>query len=95
MNKLKTIATLLLLACQALICSANNQADTYTLTYLVDGKPYHTESLAAGAVIVPLPFPAKDGYVFTGWRDLPSTMPDRDLEVGGSLLLEKYSDSPR
>lgn len=91
MNKLKTIATLLLLACQALICSANNQADTYTLTYLVDGKPYHTESLVAGAVIVPLPFPAKDGYVFTGWRDLPSTMPDRDLEVGGSLLLEKYS----
>lgn len=52
MNKLKTIATLLLLACQALICSANNQADTYTLTYLVDGKPYHTESLAAVASLV-------------------------------------------
>lgn len=91
MNKLKTVVSLLLLACQALICSANDQAGTYKLTYLVDGKPYHTEHLAAGAAIVPIPYPVKDGYVFTGWRNLPSTMPDRNIETGGSLLLERYS----
>ncbi len=91
MNKTKRFFATLVLAGNALVCVAAGQSNKYTLTYLVDGRVYHTETLEAGAAIDPLPSPSKEGYIFTGWNGITDVMPARDLEVKGSLVLERYS----
>lgn len=34
--------------------------------------------------------PPKEGYTFSGWSDIPSTMPDHDVTVTGSFTINKY-----
>ncbi len=59
--------------------------ESYTITYMVDGNVYHTESLLYGdTVTVPEP-PVKAGFTFVGWSGLPETMPDRNVVVTGSF----------
>ena len=55
--------------------------NVHTLTYLVDGEPYSAVSVAYGTTIVPIEAPAKTGYTFTEWANLPATMPDDDVTV--------------
>ena len=58
---------------------------TYTLKYLVEGEIYKVVSLSEGAVIVPEPAPTKGGYAFSGWIELPTTMPAHDVTVEGTF----------
>ncbi|MBR6031942.1 MAG: InlB B-repeat-containing protein [Bacteroidaceae bacterium] len=62
----------------------------YTLTYLVDGKIYKTSSVAYGTAITPEAAPTKDGYIFSGWSEIPETMPAHDVVVTGRFYL--YGD---
>ena len=62
----------------------------YTLTYLLDGQVYKIYQLVAGVTITPEPTPTKEGYTFTGWSDIPSTMPAHDVTVTGSF--ERHYD---
>ena len=62
----------------------------YTLTYKVDGEVYKTYQLEAGASITPEAEPTKDGYIFSGWNDLPDKMPDHNVTVTG--FFEKVYD---
>ena len=57
----------------------------YTLTYLVDGEVYKTYKLKVGDAITPETEPAKEGYTFSGWSEIPSTMPDHDVTVSGTF----------
>ena len=59
--------------------------NSYTITYKVDGEVYATEEVAYGEVIVLKEAPEKDGYIFSGWSEVPETMPAEDLEVTGSF----------
>ncbi|MBQ8190328.1 MAG: InlB B-repeat-containing protein [Bacteroidaceae bacterium] len=59
--------------------------NSYTITYRVDGEVYATEEVAYGEVIVLKEAPEKDGYIFSGWSEVPETMPAADLEVTGSF----------
>ena len=61
--------------------------NTYTLTYLVDGEVYKTMQLEYGSVITPEPDPIKDGYIFSGWSEIPLTMPAYDVTVTGSYMM--------
>ena len=65
----------------------------YTLIYQVDGEVYQTIELAEGATIVPVPAPTKEGYTFSGWRDIPETMPANDVTVTGTFTINKYKMS--
>ena len=62
----------------------------YTLTYYVDGEEYKSVTYSSGAGITPEPEPTKEGYTFSGWIDLPETMPDHDVTVTGTFTLNKY-----
>ncbi len=57
----------------------------YTLTYLVDNEPYKTYQYEEGDPITPEPAPARDGYTFSGWSDIPATMPASDVTVTGTF----------
>ena len=63
---------------------------SYTITYMVDGEVYHTETLIQGSDIVVPEEPTKEGYTFSGWSTLPETMPTHDVIVNGSFTINKY-----
>lgn len=64
---------------------------TYTLTYLVDGEVYNTSTLKAGEEITPIKNPEKEGYTFSGWTDMPNTMPAENITVQGTFTVNSYT----
>ena len=63
----------------------------YTLTYYVDGVEYKSVKYNHGAGITPEPEPAKEGYTFSGWSEIPESMPDHDVTVTGTFTANKYA----
>ena len=62
----------------------------YTLTYMVDGEEYKSFEIEYGASITPEDEPTKVGYTFSGWSDVPTTMPTHDVTVTGTFTINKY-----
>ena len=65
--------------------------NTYTLTYIVDGKTYTTQTYAYGATITPPAAPELEGHTFNGWTNLPETMPAADTQVSASFSVNTYT----
>ena len=61
----------------------------YTITYMVDGEKYTEQTYDYNAVITAPAAPTKLGSTFSGWIDLPATMPAEDITIGGSFELNK------
>lgn len=61
--------------------------ETYKLVYMVDDVVYKSYEIEVGTVIIPEVFPEKEKYRFSGWSDLPTTMPAHDVTVSGSFVL--------
>ena len=55
----------------------------HKLIYLVDGEIYKEYELKSGDTITPEPAPSKNGYIFSGWSNIPSTMPNHDVTITG------------
>ena len=62
----------------------------YTLTYKVDGEVYKTATVVYGTAITPEATPTKEGYTFSGWSEIPETMPAQDVVVTGTFKINKY-----
>lgn len=58
----------------------------YKLTYMVDGEEYKSFDIEYGATISPEAWPTKEGYTFSGWSDIPETMPAHDVVVTGTFI---------
>ncbi|WP_289695158.1 InlB B-repeat-containing protein, partial [uncultured Duncaniella sp.] len=58
-------------------------ADTYTLTYMLDGEEYKSVKVAFGEKLTAEAAPEKEGHTFSGWEGLPETMPASDVTVTG------------
>ena len=84
----------------------SNSEDTYTpadissqivvpamhnIIYKVDGEIYETETYAEGASITPIAAPTKEGYTFSGWDEVPTTMPTHDVTVMGTFTINQYT----
>ena len=63
---------------------------TYALTYVVDGEVYATDSIEYGAAIMPIAEPVKEGYTFSGWSEVPETMPASDVTISGTYTVNIY-----
>ena len=61
--------------------------DFFTLLYKVDGVDYKSYQVEYGASITPEPAPIKAGYNFSGWSEIPTTMPDHDVIVIGTFTI--------
>ena len=59
----------------------------YKLTYMIDGEVYKTYEIEYGANITPEVAPQKEGYDFSGWDNVPETMPTYDVTVSASFSL--------
>ena len=64
---------------------------SYTLTYMLDGIKYVESNVREGETITPEPAPAKIGYTFSGWSEIPETMPAHDVTITGSFTVNKYN----
>ena len=64
--------------------------NSYKLIYKVDGEEYKTIVVAYGTKLTAESEPTKEGYTFSGWSDLPATMPAHDVTVSGSFLLDSF-----
>ena len=64
---------------------------TYTLTYIVDDEVYKTFEIEEGEDITPEPAPLKEGYSFSGWSEIPETMPAHDVTITGYFTANKYN----
>ena len=58
----------------------------YALIYMVDGEVYATDSIEYGATITLREEPVKEGYTFSGWSEVPETMPAADVTVNGGYV---------
>ena len=63
----------------------------YSLNYWVDGDVYKTFKIEEGSSIYPEPEPSKEGYTFSGWSDIPETMPASDVTIVGSFAINQYT----
>ena len=66
-------------------------APKHTLTYMVDGEVYKTYSVEENEEIIPEPEPEREGFTFSGWSEIPKTMPANDVEVTGSFTVNSYN----
>lgn len=66
----------------------------YKLTYMLDGEEYKTYEYEEGESIMPEPDPTKEGYFFSGWSEIPETMPANEVIVTGSFLLKPICATP-
>jgi uncharacterized repeat protein (TIGR02543 family) len=57
---------------------------------MVNGTEYKSYEIEEGANIIPETYPTKEGYTFSGWSELPSTMPSKDVTVMGTFTINKY-----
>ena len=64
----------------------NYTINSYTITYMIDGEVYAEDTLAYGTAIVPIDGPTVEGYIFSGWSEVPGTMPAHDVVVTGTLI---------
>ena len=62
----------------------------YKLTYEVDGVEYKSSEVEYGSAITSEAAPTKEGYTFSGWSEIPSTMPAYDVTITGSFVVNQY-----
>jgi hypothetical protein len=76
---------------EAVTVTAQFSVNSYTLTYTLDGEAYgEPETIEYGAPITAKANPAdREGYTFSGWLNLPTTMPAQNVTVSGTFYKDK------
>ena len=64
--------------------------NSYELTYNVDGQAYTAFTVEYGSQIVAIEEPEREGYTFSGWDDVPATMPAHDVTVSGEFIVNTW-----
>ena len=64
--------------------------NSYKLIYTVDGQEYKSSTVQYGATITPETAPTKEGYTFSGWSEIPATMPAHDVTITGTFSINSY-----
>ena len=63
----------------------------YALSTDVDGTVTKVADYYYGAAVAEPDAPSKEGYTFTGWSNLPSTMPANDVTVTATWQVNQYN----
>lgn len=63
-----------------------SEIPNYALTYMLDDVVYKSYREEEGNPINPEPDPTKEGYTFSGWSEIPLTMPAHDVTVTGTFV---------
>ncbi|MBO4283379.1 MAG: InlB B-repeat-containing protein [Clostridia bacterium] len=74
-----------------LTLTATSTVNAHTVTYLLDGEVYRTETVAVGNFVPKINPPKVDGFVFSGWENYSRVMPDYDFTVSGVYRPERFT----
>lgn len=66
--------------------------NSYLLSYMVDGEIVQADSVAYGTTITELEEPVKEEYTFSGWSEIPKTMPANDVTISGTFTADFTSE---
>ncbi|MBD5279725.1 MAG: InlB B-repeat-containing protein [Bacteroides sp.] len=64
--------------------------NSYKLTFKIGDEVIETKEVNFGAEIKAPEAPAKEGYTFSGWGEVPASMPAKDLEFAGAYTVNSY-----
>ena len=64
--------------------------NTYQLIYEVDGEIVQVIDADYGSTITLIDEPEKVGHSFSGWSEVPMTMPARNLTISGTFTINEY-----
>ncbi len=73
-----------------LVINGSYSLNSYKITFYVDDKMLEEKWVAFGSEITAPEAAPKEGYSFSGWGGIPSTMPATDLEFKGSYTINIY-----
>ena len=62
----------------------------YEIIYYVDGVEYYRGLIEFGATIALIDEPTKEGHTFSGWSEVPATMPAEEVKVYGTFSANVY-----
>ncbi len=62
----------------------------YKVSFVIDGQMYEEVKVQGGAPIGTITPPSKEGYTFTGWSEIPETMPNHDITITGSFIANQH-----
>ncbi len=65
--------------------------NSYNLVYVLDGTEISRETVLYGTELTPAEAPVKEGHTFSGWSEIPATMPSHDVTVTGSFSINSYT----
>ena len=68
-----------------IVIEGSFNVNSYTVTFVVDGEFYKSVGVEYGAEIPTVELPVKDGREFSGWSEIPSTMPAEDITIEGKF----------
>ena len=71
--------------------TAQYSINQYTITFKVDGEVYKTLTQNYGTAITKPQAPTKEGYTFSGWQNVASTVPAQNLTYEASFTINKYT----
>ena len=71
-------------------CEVTVTPASYVITFLVDGEQVLVQTLTHGSAITLPDVPTKEGYTFSGWGEVPETMPAEDVTIKGTFTANKY-----
>ena len=64
----------------------------HNIVYVVDGVTHQTiENVEYGTPIEAIAAPAKTGYTFSNWQNVPATMPDSTVTISGTFAVNQYT----
>ncbi|MDE6480739.1 MAG: InlB B-repeat-containing protein, partial [Muribaculaceae bacterium] len=64
--------------------------NVYKAVFMLDGVEFVVLDVPFGAVIEIPEVPAKEGYSFAGWSEIPASMPAHDVEIKGAYTVNSY-----
>ena len=64
--------------------------NSYKAVFKIGDDVIDTKTIVYGEAVTAPEAPAKEGYTFAGWQNMPETMPAHDIEVIGSYTANKY-----
>lgn len=65
--------------------TARFSVNSYKASYYLNEELYATQNVAYGSTLAPPEVTPQEGYTFSGWKDIPATMPARDISIHGTL----------
>lgn len=77
----------------SLFGNIKNFEGMYNLVYLVDGEEYKKYVVEQGSSISAEEEPTKEGYTFSGWSEIPETMPAHNVVITGSFVKNEQGDA--